>query len=198
MPWRATEVLRIRFAQASEPCKKRGKVGSVKQRLLAELNAFEVTSFDRCVERSATDTEQVKCLPDPVSCLRKTENTGVNRIVTRVLVGTSSWHGSIRQNCLRVVCEGAPWPHCAIHAGSNEQPESAQHYAVSPFRDRDAGLFQEVVWVSGWARPLPDPKRRSGTSERSVGGIIHVAPFHRWSCWSTARSCVTQDDALYV
>jgi len=90
-------MLRIRFAQASEPCKKRGKVGSVKQRLLAELNAFEVTSFDRCVERSATDTEQVKCLPDPVSCLRKTENTGVNRIVTRVLVGTSSWHGSIRR-----------------------------------------------------------------------------------------------------
>jgi hypothetical protein len=40
-------------------------------------------------ERSATDTEQVKCLPDPVSCLRKTENTGVDRIVTRVLVGPS-------------------------------------------------------------------------------------------------------------
>ena len=93
----ATEALRIRFAEASEPCKKRGKVGSVKQRLLAELNAFEVTSFDRCVERSATDTKQVKCLPDPVSCLRKTENMGVNRIVTRVLVGPSAWHCSIRR-----------------------------------------------------------------------------------------------------
>jgi hypothetical protein len=36
-----------------EPSQKRGKVGSVKQRLLAELDAFEVTSFDRCVQRSA-------------------------------------------------------------------------------------------------------------------------------------------------
>jgi hypothetical protein len=43
-------VLRIRFAQESEPRQKRGKVGSVKQRLLAELDGFEVTSFDRCVE----------------------------------------------------------------------------------------------------------------------------------------------------
>jgi hypothetical protein len=76
---------------------KRGKVGSVKQRLLAELNAFEVASFDRCVERSATDTEHVKCLPDPVSCLRKTESTGINRIVARVLVGASSWHCSVRR-----------------------------------------------------------------------------------------------------
>jgi len=39
----------IRFAQVSEPSQKRGKVGSVKQRLLAELYAFEVTSFDRCI-----------------------------------------------------------------------------------------------------------------------------------------------------
>jgi hypothetical protein len=94
---RMIDPVRIRFAQAPQLCQKRGKVGSVKQRLLAELNVFEVTSFDRCVERSATDTEQVKCLPDPVSCLRKTESTGVNRIVARVLVGASSWHCSIRR-----------------------------------------------------------------------------------------------------
>ena len=94
---RMTDLVCIRFAQAPQLCQKRGKVGSVKQRLLAELNAFEVASFDRCVERSATDTEQVKCLSDPVSCLRKTESTGVNRIVARVLVGASSWHCSIRR-----------------------------------------------------------------------------------------------------
>jgi len=43
---RVTAAVRIRFAQAPELCQKRGKVGSVKQRLLAELDAFEVTSFD--------------------------------------------------------------------------------------------------------------------------------------------------------
>jgi len=41
--------VRIRVAQAPELCQKRGKVGSIKQ-CLAELDAFEVTSFDRCVE----------------------------------------------------------------------------------------------------------------------------------------------------
>src|SRR5216683_5816490 len=89
---RMTDPVRIRFAQAPQLCQKRGKVASLKQRLLAELNALEVASFDRFVERSATDTEQVKRLPDPVSCLRKTESTGVNRIVARVLVGASSWY----------------------------------------------------------------------------------------------------------
>jgi hypothetical protein len=44
-----TDPVRIRFAQAPQLCQKRGKVGSVKQRLLAEFNAFEVASFDRCV-----------------------------------------------------------------------------------------------------------------------------------------------------
>jgi hypothetical protein len=83
---RVTGAVRARFVQAPEPCQKRGKVGSVKQRLLAELDAFEVTSFDRCIERSSADTEQVKCLADRVRCLRKTESTGVNRICGRVLV----------------------------------------------------------------------------------------------------------------
>jgi hypothetical protein len=41
-----TDAVRIRFAQAPELGQKRGKVGGVKQRLLAELDAFEVTS--RC------------------------------------------------------------------------------------------------------------------------------------------------------
>jgi hypothetical protein len=83
---RVTDAVRLRFAQAPEPCQKRGEVGSIKQRLLAELDTFEVTSFDRCVERSSADTEQVKCLADRVRGLRKTESTGVNRIGGRVLV----------------------------------------------------------------------------------------------------------------
>jgi hypothetical protein len=37
-----TDTVRIRFTQAPEVCQKRDKVGSVKQRLLAELDAFEV------------------------------------------------------------------------------------------------------------------------------------------------------------
>ena len=43
-------------------------------------------------------------------------------------------------NRVRVICEGEPRPHCAMRTGSIEQPESALHYAVSPFRDRDAGV----------------------------------------------------------
>jgi len=41
---RATDAVRLRFAQVPEPCQERGKVGSVKQSLLAELDAFEVMS----------------------------------------------------------------------------------------------------------------------------------------------------------
>ena len=87
---RVTDAVRIRFGQAPEICQKRGKVGSIKQRLLAELDGFEVTSFDRCVERSAADTEQVECLADRVSCLGKTESAGVYRTSARVLIGTVS------------------------------------------------------------------------------------------------------------
>ena len=54
---RVTDAARLRFAQAPEPCQKRGKIGGVKRSLLAELDAFEVTSFDRRVERSSADTE---------------------------------------------------------------------------------------------------------------------------------------------
>jgi hypothetical protein len=54
---RMADPVRVRFAQAPYLCQKRGKVASVKQRLLAELNALEVASFDRFVERGATDTE---------------------------------------------------------------------------------------------------------------------------------------------
>ena len=56
-----TNAARIRFAQAPEFCQKRGKVGSVRQCFHPELDALEVASFDRCVERSSADTEQVKC-----------------------------------------------------------------------------------------------------------------------------------------
>ena len=80
-----TNAARIRFAQAPEFCQKRGKVGSVKQCFLPELDALEVASFDRCVERSSADTEQVKCLADRIGRLCKTESTGVNRIGARVL-----------------------------------------------------------------------------------------------------------------
>ncbi len=52
-----TDPVCVRFAQASHLCQKRGKVASVKQRLLAELNALEAASFNRFVERSATDTK---------------------------------------------------------------------------------------------------------------------------------------------
>jgi hypothetical protein len=54
----------------------RGKVGGVKQRLVAEFDTFKVTAFDRCVKRGSANTEQVKCLADRISCLRKTENAG--------------------------------------------------------------------------------------------------------------------------
>jgi hypothetical protein len=84
---RVTDAVRISFAQAPELCQKRGKVGGVKQRLVAEFDAFEVTAFDRCVERSSANTEQVKCLADRISCLRKTENAGINRTSDRVLIG---------------------------------------------------------------------------------------------------------------
>jgi hypothetical protein len=53
----------VRFAQVPEPRQKRGKVGSVKQRLFAELDACEVASFDRCLQRSAADTEHSSVSP---------------------------------------------------------------------------------------------------------------------------------------
>jgi len=71
---------RIRFAQARESLQKPGNVGCVKQRLLAELDAFEVTSFYCCIERGSADTEQFKGLADAVGGLGKPESTGVNRI----------------------------------------------------------------------------------------------------------------------
>src|SRR5229473_1547166 len=169
---RMTDLVCIRFAQAPQLCQKRGKVGSVKQRLLAELNAFEVASFDRCVERSATDTEQVKCLPDPVSCLRKTEkHVGQSDCRSRPCrsVLLALLHSS---NRVRVISEGEPWPHCAIRAGSNEQPESALHYAVSPFRDRDAGVVPgsgvgSLVGCRSRSAPWIAPSRREAARSGS-------------------------------
>ena len=77
----------IRFAQVPEPRQKRGKVGSVKQRLFAELDAFDVASFDRCVQRSAADTEQLKCLVDRVRYFRKMLFT----LDTALFIETWSW-----------------------------------------------------------------------------------------------------------
>ena len=73
-----TDPVRIRFAAAPQLCQKRGKVGSVKQRLLAELNAFEVASFDGCVQRGAADTEQLECFVDRVRYFRETEGRRVD------------------------------------------------------------------------------------------------------------------------
>jgi hypothetical protein len=91
----------IQFAEVPEPCQKGGKVGRVKQRLLAELDAFEVTSFDRCVQRSAADTEQLKCLVDGVRYFRKAEAEGsigstpvllsLSTLDTALFVETWSW-----------------------------------------------------------------------------------------------------------
>ena len=91
----------IRFAQVPEPCQKRGKVGSVKQRLLAELDAFEVTSFDRCVQRSAADTEQLKCLVDRVRYFRKTEGGRVDRINSGALIVVHTRRALLVETCLR-------------------------------------------------------------------------------------------------
>jgi hypothetical protein len=71
-------------------------------------------------------------------------------------------------NRVRVICEGVPWPHCAIRAGSNEQPESALHYAVSPFRDRDAGVVPGSG-VGFWS---------GSTSARSQ--IRSIAAYRAW------------------
>jgi hypothetical protein len=45
-----TSAAYVAFAQTTELCQERGKVGGVKQRFLAELNAPEVAPFDGSVE----------------------------------------------------------------------------------------------------------------------------------------------------
>jgi len=44
--------------------------------VFAELNAFEVTSFDRCLKRSAADTEQIKSLANCVRSIDETRRHG--------------------------------------------------------------------------------------------------------------------------
>ena len=95
--WHTPDAVHILFAHASEPHQERGKVDGVEQSFLAEFDVFEVASFDRCVERGAADAEQLKCLADRVSRLRKTESTGINRIGARVVDRVTSWHYAIRQ-----------------------------------------------------------------------------------------------------
>ena len=121
----------IRFAQVPEPCQKRGKVGSVKQRLLAELDAFEVTSFDRCVQRSAADTEQLKCLVDRVRYFRKTEGRRVDRINSGALIVVHTRHCLVRRNVFMGFARVSHRTHCVTRLGVNEQPKSALCYAMA-------------------------------------------------------------------
>jgi hypothetical protein len=134
---RVTNAVRPRFAQAPEPCQKRGEVGSIKQRLLTEFDTFEVTPFDRCVERSSTDTEQVKCLADRVRGLQDRTHGGQSDRRTCPCRSAS--------NPVRVIFSGEPWPHCAMRGGWNERPESALHYAVSSFQHPDVGATSRMA-----------------------------------------------------
>jgi hypothetical protein len=115
----------IRFAQVPEPCQKRGKVGSVKQRLLAELDALEVTSFDRCVQRGAADTEQLKCLVDRVRYLRKTEGGRVVQIKSGALIVVDTRRYLAHWNLVTGFAKASHGRHCVIRLGANEQAEFA-------------------------------------------------------------------------
>ena len=124
----------IRSAQVPEPCQKRGKVGSVKQRLLAELGASEVTSFDRCVQRSAADTEQLKCLVDRIRYFRKAESRRVDRINSGALVVAHTRHCVVRRNVFKRFARVSHSTHCVTRLGENEQPKSALYYAMASAR----------------------------------------------------------------
>ena len=111
------ELALIRYAQAPEPCQKRGKVGSVKQRLLAKLDAFEVTTlFDRCVQRAA-DTEQLKCLVDRIRYFRKTKGRRVDRINSNAYAR----HCLVRRTGAASECREFPKPDRPT--GRTAQPE---------------------------------------------------------------------------
>src|SRR5882757_2418590 len=121
----------IRFAQVLKPYHKRGKVGSVKQRLLAELDAFEVTSFDRCVQRSAADTEQLKCLADRVRYFREAECRRVDRINSGALIVVHTRHCLVRRNVVMGCARVSHGTHCVTRLGLNEQPKSTLRYAMA-------------------------------------------------------------------
>ena len=120
----------IRSAQVPEPCQKRGKVGGVKQRLLAELDALEVTSFDRCVQRGAADTEQLKCLVDSVRYLRKTEGGRVVRIKSGALIVVDTRRYPARRN-LTEFARVSHGTHCVTRLGASEHAEFALWYAIA-------------------------------------------------------------------
>lgn len=128
--WNTLDAVHTLFAQALEPHQKRGKVGSVEQSFLAEFYVFEVASFDRGVERGTSDAEQVECLADCVSGLRKTESTGINWIGTGSFGRATSWHCAIRQIVVALFAGVGHGTHCAIRAGLDEQPVSSLFYAV--------------------------------------------------------------------
>lgn len=122
----------IRLAQVPEPYQKRGQVGGVKQRLLAELDAFELTSFDRCVQCSAANTEQLKCLVDRIRYFRKTESRRVDRINSGTLVVAHTRHCALRRSVLMRFARVSHRTHCVTRLGVNEQPKSALCYAMAP------------------------------------------------------------------
>jgi hypothetical protein len=68
----------IGFAQLAEPCQKRGKVGSVKQRLLAELDAFKVTpqQLGELVIATGADSLSVDELAGALIVLTETKDAG--------------------------------------------------------------------------------------------------------------------------
>ena len=134
----------IRLAQVPETCQKRGKVGSVKQRLLAELDAFEVTSFDSCVQRSAADAEQLKCLVDRVRYLRKTEGRRVDRIGSGALIVVRARHGLVRRNVVMGFARVSHGTHCVTRLGVNEQPKSALCYAIASFSGRELRMRSHI------------------------------------------------------
>jgi hypothetical protein len=110
----------IRFAKAPEPCEKRGKVGGVKQRLLAELDAFEVTSFDRCVQRSAADTEQLKCLVDRVRYFRKTQGRRIDLINSGTPIVLHTRRCLVRRNLVMGFARLSHGTHSVTRLGANE------------------------------------------------------------------------------
>lgn len=119
----------IRFAQVPKPCHKRGKIRSVKQRLLAELDTFEVTSFDRRVQRGTADAEQLKCLVDRVRYFRKTEDRRVDPINSGPPIVTRQ--GLVRQDVVMGFARMCHGTYCVTGPCLNERAKSALGYATA-------------------------------------------------------------------
>ncbi len=112
------------------------------------------------------NTEQVKCLPDPVSCLRKTENTGVDRIVARVLVGPSAQHCFIRRIVyawFARVCHGRSVPYAPDRMNNLNLRCTT---LCRPSGIRTLGCFRKWCGSPVGLDPLPDPN--FGTSSAMI------------------------------